>query len=276
MTGANQVTSKMKCRCPLSGVAVLTMAGIAMLVAGAGRLNAQAQNGSPGPLAESCGVPPASSSAPGGSAGRSLPVFPPGQYPVKLPPASLLGARNDLPNPYRPGVSWGQLPEGRKWGSTASVTTAPDGTIWIADRCGNSGAGGTTCGGASAGVNPIFQFDTSSGKLRKALGAGMFVSPHKLAVDKEGYLWLADNGGHQVFKLSQDGKVLLTLGKKGVAGAGLDEFDAPTDVAVAPNGDIFVGDGHSGGGMGTGNARIMKFDKWQVPQDMGKEGDGPR
>jgi 6-bladed beta-propeller len=269
MTGASRVTSKMKYRCPLPGVAVLTVAAIAML-AGAGRLNAQAQNGSPGPLAESCGVPPASSSA---GAGRSLPVFPPGQYPVKLPPASLLGARNDLPNPYRPGASWGQLPEGRKWGSTASVTTAPDGTIWVADRCGNSGAGGTTCGGASAGVDPIFQFDTS-GKLRKALGAGMFV--HKLAVDKEGYLWLADNGGHQVFKLSQDGKVLLTLGKKGVAGAGPDEFDALTDVAVAPNGDIFVGDGHSGGGTGTGNARIMKFDKnGKFLKTWGKKGMGP-
>ena len=62
----------------------------------------------------------------------------------------------------------------------------------------------------------------------------MFVSPHKLTVDKDGNLWLADNGGHQVFKLSQDGKVLLTLGKKGVAGPGPDEFDAPTEVAVAP------------------------------------------
>ena len=69
------------------------------------------------------------------------------------------------------GVDWGQLPEGRKWGSTASITTAPDGTIWVADRCGVSGAGGTTCGGANAGVNPIFQFDTS-GKLLKKFGAG--------------------------------------------------------------------------------------------------------
>src|SRR5262249_56579669 len=119
----------------------------------------------------------------------------------------------------RAGVSWGQLPQGRKWGSTASVTTAPDGTIWVADRCGNSGAGGTTCGGASAGVDPIFQFDTS-GRLRKAFGAGMFVSPHKLAVDKEGYLWLAHNGGHQGFKLSPDRKVPLTPRKKGVPSAG--------------------------------------------------------
>ena len=70
-------------------------------------------------------------------------------------------------------------------------------------------------------------------------------------MDKDGNLWVADNGGHQVFKLDQDGKVLLTLGKKGAAGPGQDQFDAPTEVAVAPNGDIFVGDGHSGGGAGT-------------------------
>jgi DNA-binding beta-propeller fold protein YncE len=89
----------------------------------------------------------------------------------------------------------------------------------------------------------------------------MFVSPHKLTIDKDGFLWMADNGAHQVFKLSQDGKILLTLGKKGVAGPGLDEFDAPTEVAVADNGDIYVADGHSGGGLGTGNARIMKFDR---------------
>src|SRR5260370_36134823 len=142
------------------------MAGIGVLAADAGSLNAQAVSGSPGPLGQSCGAPPASANAAGG--GARLPVFPPGQYPVQLPAASLLGARNDLPNPYRAGVSFGQLPEGRRWGSTASVTTAPDGTIWVADRCGNSGAGGTTCGGASANGKPMFQFDTSD-KLRHAL-----------------------------------------------------------------------------------------------------------
>jgi hypothetical protein len=245
-------------RCQQSSVTVLTIVVIGVLVLVAIRLNAD--SGSPGPLAQSCGVPPAAAAGGQAGGGRGLPQFPPGQYPVKLPPVSLLGARNDLPNPYLPGVSWGQLPEGRKWGSTASITTAPDGTLWVVDRCGVSGSGGTTCAGANASVNPIFQFDTS-GKLLKSFGAGMFVSPHKLSVDKEGNLWLADNGGHQVFKLNQDGKVLLTLGKKGIAGPGLDEFDAPTDVAIAPNGDIFVGDGHTGGGTATGNARIMKFDK---------------
>jgi hypothetical protein len=236
-----------------------------------GVVSLAAESGSPGPLAQSCGVPP---TAPAGSR-ASLPQFPQDQYPVKLPSLSLLGARNDLPNPYRPGVSWGELPEGRKWGSTASITTAPDGKLWVVDRCGVSGAGGITCGGANVGVNPVFQFD-SSGKRLRSFGAGMFVSPHKLSVDKEGNLWLADNGGHQVFKLTQEGKVLLTLGKKGVAGPGLDEFDAPTDVAIAPNVDIFVGDGHTGGGMATGNARIMKFNKdGKFLKTWGKKGMGP-
>jgi len=245
---------------------------ISALLLGASWLNAE--SGSAGPLAQSCGVPPPGSSSQT-SAATALPQFPSDQYPVKLPLVSLLGARNDLPNPYRPAVSWGQLPEGRKWGSSASVSVAPDGTIWVVDRCGQSGAGGATCGGANANVNPVFQFDTS-GRLLKAFGAGMFVSPHKMSVDKEGNLWLADNGGHQVFKLDQNGKVLLTLGKKGVAGAGLDEFDAPTDVAIAPNGDIFVGDGHSGGGMATGNARIVKLDKnGKFLKTWGKKGMGP-
>jgi len=225
---------------------------------------------SAGPLASSCGVPPVEA----GQRGRQA-VFPLGQYPVKLPAVSMLGARNDLPNPYQPGVDWGQLPAGRKWGSTASVTTGLDGTIWVADRCGNFGAGGATCAGASANVDPIFQFDPS-GKLLKSFGAGLFVSPHKLVVDKNGYLWLADNGGHQVFKLNKDGGILLTLGKKGVVGTGFDEFDAPTAVALAPNGDIFVGDGHSGGGTATGNARIMKFDKnGKFLKTWGRKGMGP-
>jgi len=229
------------------------------------------EGSSAGPLSYSCGVPTAP--APAGRASQA--TFPPGQYPVSLPAVSLLGARNDLPNPFSPGVDFGQLPPGRTWGSTASVTTAPDGTIWVVDRCGNSGAGGTTCAGANAGVNPVFQFDTS-GKLLRALGAGMFVSPHKLTVDKEGNLWLADNGGHQVFKLDQSGKVLLTLGKKGVAGPGLDEFDAPTEVAIAPNGDIFIADGHTGGGLAIGNARIVKFDKTgKFLKTWGKKGLGP-
>jgi streptogramin lyase len=162
---------------------------------------------------------------------------------------------NSEPNQFQPGVSWGQLPDGRKWGATAGVDLAPDGTIWAYDRC-----GANLC--VESTVDPILHFDTS-GKLIKSFGAGMFNFPHGIHVDRDGNVWVTDHGnakttrGHQVFKFNPDGKVLMTLGKAGVAGNGPDTFNNPSDVLVAPNGDIFVADGHGP----TQNARIVKFDK---------------
>src|SRR5262245_58760985 len=112
-------------------------------------LQAPSAESSAGAQANSCGVP----TTPPPAGRGAQPTFPAGQYPVSLPPVSHLGARNDLPNPYQAGVDFGHLPAGRKWGSTASVTLAPDGTIWVVDRCGVSGAGGTTCAGPNASVD---------------------------------------------------------------------------------------------------------------------------
>jgi len=193
-----------------------------------------------------------------------------------LPAVSPLGARNDLPNPYRAGVSWGQLPGGRRWGSTAGITIGRDGNLWAIDRCGASGSQGTNC--LHSPLDPILEFDPS-GKFLKGFGAGLFVSPHKITVDRDGFIWVADNGigggkGQQVFKFDQDGKVLLTLGRAGVSGRGTDTFDQPTEVAVAPNGDIFVADGH--GQKPTDNARILKFDKTgKFIKTWGRKGSGP-
>jgi sugar lactone lactonase YvrE len=163
---------------------------------------------------------------------------------------------NSEPNPYQPGVSFGQLPDGRKWGSTAGVDIAPDGTIWAYDRC-----GANTCVGSS--VTPILHFDTS-GKLLGSFGAGVFNFPHGLAVDKDGNVWVTDQGanpandkGQVVYKFSPEGKVLMKLGMPGMAGAGSSMFNQPSDVIVGPNGDIYIADGH---GPQT-NARIVKFAK---------------
>ena len=180
---------------------------------------------------------------------------------------------NSEPNPFPSGVSFGQLPDGRKWGSTAGVDTAPDGTIWAYDRC-----GANSC--VDSKVDPILHFDTS-GKLIKAFGAGMFNFPHGLHVDKDGNVWVTDHDsnapggkgrGQQVFKFDPNGKVLMTLGKAGVSGNGPDTFNKPSDVLVAPNGDIYVADGH---GPET-NARIVKFDKTgKFIRAWGGHGSGP-
>ena len=160
------------------------------------------------------------------------------------------------PNPYTTIERWGQLPEGRTWGSTSAVDVAPNGHIWVAERC-----GANTCAGSN--LPPILEFDPS-GKLLKTFGAGLMVFPHGFYVDTEGNVWVTDGQGkdgkgHQVFKFSPEGKLLLTLGKAGVAGAGPDEFNQPSDVVVAPNGDIFVAEGHAS--AAGANARILRFDK---------------
>jgi NHL repeat len=228
--------------------------------------------GSPGPGAHLCVPDPLPAPVKGAD-----PIFPPGQYPVKLPAKSLLGAPNDLPDPYAPAEDWGNLPNGRVWGSSASVTLGPDGNIWVMDRCGNSGgAGGTDiCGGKSADVDPIIEL-TPDGTFIKSFGHGVLVSPHKAEIDKDGNVWVADNGANVIYKFDSNGKILMTIGTKGVTGTGDYQFDAPTDVAIGKNGDIFVADGHSGGGTASGNARIMKYDKdGHFLMKWGQKGMGP-
>ena len=78
--------------------------------------------------------------------------------------------------------------------------------------------------------------------------------------------------GHQVFKFSPDGQLLLRLGTAGKAGDGPGEFNAPSAVVTAPNGDIFVADGHGG----DTNARVVKFTKeGKFIKTWGKKGSGP-
>ena len=177
---------------------------------------------------------------------------------------------NSQPNPYRSVENWAKMPPGRTWGSTAGVCVDPDGTsVWVAERC-----GANTCAGSS--LDPVLKFD-ASGKLVKSFGAGMFVFPHGIFVDRDGNVWVTDaqgkdGKGHQVFKFSPEGKVLLALGKPGTAGDGPDTFNAPSSVLVAPNGDIFVGDGHGG----NTNSRIVKFSKdGKFIKTWGKKGAAP-
>lgn len=189
-------------------------------------------------------------------------------------------ARNPLPNP-NPTVtkSYGMLPDGRTWGSTAGVDVGPDGHIWAYDRCGVN-----TCEGSN--VAPMLKFDRSSGQLLASFGAGMIVFPHGFHVDRDGNVWVTDGQrskdgtkGHQVFKFSPEGKVLMTLGKAGVAGNGPDTFNEPNDVITTPSGDIFVSDGHSGQAENpppNANARIVKFTKdGKYVKEWGRLGPAP-
>lgn len=197
---------------------------------------------------------------------------------------------NSAPNPYQMVENWAKLPEGRTWGSTSAVYPDVDGkSIWVAERC-----GANTCVNAP-NLDVVMKFD-QSGRMVKSFGAGLMIFPHGIHVDKEGNVWVTDGQdnlprrargaapdspapappakiiGHQVFKFSPDGKVLMTLGKPGgnQPGAPADpaSFYQPNAVLVAPNGDIFVSEGHGGA-----NSRLIKFNKdGKFIKEIGKKG----
>jgi len=178
------------------------------------------------------------------------------------------GTRNDLPQPYRTTRDWGQLPPGVKWAAVTAIEVAPDGSLYVIHRCfANSCAGRPEA--------PILKYD-ANGKLLKSWGQGLFIFPHGATVDREGNLWVTDARGergigHQVLKFSPDGKLLMTLGQAGVSGSTHDLFDQPTDVVIAPGGDIFVTDSHRDGK----NNRVLRFAQdGTFVKEWGRKGSG--
>jgi sugar lactone lactonase YvrE len=208
---------------------------------------------------------------------------------------------NDAPNPYTTIEGWAKMPAGRTWGSTSAVDIDRDGvSVWVAERC-----AANNCWNAAEGkmspLDVVLKFD-ANGNMVRSFGAGMFVFPHGIHVDRDGNVWVTDGQdnlprrargaaadaalppmpekvvGHQVIKFSPEGKVLLALGKPGGnrpgEAADPSSFYQPNDVITNANGDIFVAEGHSDGQ--TANARIVKFDRTgKFIKEWGKRGNGP-
>ena len=187
-----------------------------------------------------------------------------------------------LPNPYRQMDGWASLPGGRTMGAVGGVTMDPDGEhLWAVIRCDATAPNrfGNEC--LDSDLDPVLKFNME-GSVVESFGGGMFIWPHGIHVDSEGNVWVTDavaegrtpdgTRGHQVIKFSSTGRVLMTLGTPGKPGVGNNSFNAPADVVVADNGDIFVADGH---GDNTNN-RIVKFSKdGTFIKSWGKTGYGP-
>jgi hypothetical protein len=213
---------------------------------------------------------------------------------------------NDAPNPYETVENYFKMPAGRTWGSTSAVDIDKDGkTIWVGERC-----GANSCAN-SPDVDPILHFD-EKGNLLNSFGKGMIMFPHGIHVDRDGNIWITDGQdnaprtapaaggaggaapaatpgaapaapratgpnpaatkGHQVFKFSPKGELLMTIGKAGGATGPTECCWQPNDVVTNDKGEIFISEGHGQ----NPNDRIMKFSKdGKFLQAWGTRGTGP-
>jgi len=205
---------------------------------------------------------------------------------------------NDAPNPYENVDGYFKLPEGRTWGATSAVEIDKDGkSIWVGERC-----GANSCLN-SPDVDPMLHFD-KNGKLLNSFGKGMIIFPHGIHVDRKGDVWITDGQdnaprtppaappaagatpaaappagpnpaatkGHQVFKFSPKGELLMTIGKAGGATGPTECCWQPNDVVTNADGEIFISEGHGA----NQNDRIIKFSKdGKFLQAWGTRGSGP-
>jgi streptogramin lyase len=143
---------------------------------------------------------------------------------------------------YKVDPDWARLPQETAWdGNTTWIAADGKGNVIVLVR-----------------TPPYFRVFARDGTFIKPFGneEGLFESAHSVTIDAQGFLWVTDSAAHVVHKLSPDGRVLMTLGKKGMAGnnASRDLFNQPNHVAIAPGGDIYVSDGYV-------NARVVQFSK---------------
>lgn len=149
------------------------------------------------------------------------------------------------------------------------------------------------------GAHPVLEFD-SAGKFIRSWGDGLIsegkvaaiskdnwapdrsrysavygpagctaCGAHSIRVDPQGNIWIVDATGHVIYKMNHDGKETMRLGTRGQVGSGSSHFNLPTDIAFAPNGDLYVADGYGG-------ARIVKFSRdGKFMLEWGKRGAGP-
>jgi DNA-binding beta-propeller fold protein YncE len=138
---------------------------------------------------------------------------------------------------YAVDPAWPQRPKDMPWGHVPGIALDKAECLWVFTRA----------------KTPVQVYDPA-GKLVRAWGENVFNSPHGLRIAPDGTVWVTDVRNHLVMQFTPEGKLLKTLGTRGVPGCDRTHFNLPTDMAVTPTGEVFVADGY-------GNHRVVHFDR---------------
>lgn len=161
-----------------------------------------------------------------------------------------VGATQPQTPNYHVVHGWPILPEGEILGAAAGVDVDSHGNVIVFHRAGRVWTEPLPLDRLNKPTVAIF--DGRTGKLLQQWGSGLFSMPHGLTVDDHDNVWLTDVALQQVFKFTHDGKLLMVVGERGVAGQDRTHFNRPTDIAVLPDGTFYVSDGYR-------NTRVAKF-----------------
>jgi peptidylamidoglycolate lyase len=178
--------------------------------------------------------------------------------------------RSVTPEPgYELVTDWPRLPDGFILGNPTGLGIDSRQHLFVFHRAGRVWPVTGNMPDSPITANTVLEIESSSGSIINSWGAGLFIMPHGLTVDKDDNLWLTDVALHQVFKFNRKGELLMKLGEAGVPGDDSLHFDLPTDVAVASDGSFYVSDGY-------GNSRVVKFSSTgDYLLEWGRKGDGP-
>jgi DNA-binding beta-propeller fold protein YncE len=138
---------------------------------------------------------------------------------------------------YRVNANWAKLPEGWSFKEVGGVGVDSQDNVYIFNR----------------GEHPMMIFDREGNFLR-SWGEGQYPRAHGIHMAPDDTMFLTDDGGHFVRKVTLDGKVLLELGVPGKPAPYMsgEPFHRCTHTALSPQGDIYVSDGY-------GNSRVHKY-----------------
>ena len=148
--------------------------------------------------------------------------------------------------------NWPQLPVGFVLGDVTGVGVDTVQNIFIFHRANREWLSVSSIPNKPIAEKTILELDKTTGKIINSWGAGLFIMPHGLTIDKDNNVWVTDVGSHQIFKFTHEGVLLMKLGEAGVPGDDTAHFNMPTDIAVTNDGSFYVSDGY-------GNSRVIKF-----------------